>query len=63
MHMIHTRRKAEIEILSSVSRTADEDDHSLANASDNLLLQYLVTKIAESVAALDDDADSDNMDW
>jgi hypothetical protein len=45
--MIHTRRKAEIEILSSARMVNDDEEEK----SENLLVQYLVTKITQAVAA------------
>jgi hypothetical protein len=64
MHMIHSRRKAEIEILSKTTGPLTSNPPEAYPT----LLQYLIKKICESVALLsasvahECDLDDDNLD-
>lgn len=56
--MLHTRRKAEIEILSNARLMNDEEE----KPSEHLLAQYLVTKITQAIAT-HSDLDLEEMEY
>jgi len=73
MYMLHARRKAEIEVLSSSGLGLLKNNAMIAKSgsakgnlpqlcSDNVLLQYLVIKISEAVASGRIDAEHDGSD-
>lgn len=57
MHMLHTRRKAEIEVLSTLPSTAlsnslNEEDHELEHSTamiSNPLVRYVIWKINKAL--------------
>lgn len=56
MHMLHSRRKAEIEILSTTTRVIREPNPGSMRYSVHApsLLEYLLAKISDIVEASDD---------
>ncbi len=54
MHMLHTRRKAEIEVIASTPPCLNQNDSSLGQGSNsrpvNPLARYLVQKISKWLA-------------